>query len=212
MKERENARLAAIARNKTDAEPVVKALCDSGFIVETVADLFNKKMNYRGAIPVLVAWLPRVSNSDVKQDMVRALSVKWAAHAAPALIAEFDRSEDSTGAGLRWVIGSALEVLSNEDIAQDLIRLASDRRFGKAREMIVIGLGKLKSTSVTDVLLRLLDDEDIVGHAVIALGKLRAQKARMRIHTLLEHPRPWIRREAKKAVSRIDKQTESSGT
>jgi HEAT repeat protein len=130
--------------------------------------------------------------------------VPWARDAAPLLLAEFERAEDATGAGLRWAIGNALEVVANDDIADEMIKLATDRRYGKAREMVVVGLGKLKNPRVADVL-NLLTDEDVVGHAVMALGRLRARRARSRIEPLLNHPKPWIREEAKKALTNIDK-------
>ena len=203
--ERERERLAAIACNRVDAAPVVEALCGAGFVVESVADLFNKKMDYRGAIPILVEWLPRVANPNVKESIVRALSVKWARPAAPLLMAEFERADDLTGVGLRWAIGNALEVLANDEIADGMIKVATDRRYGRAREMVVVGLGKLKDARVTDVLLGLLADDEVVGHAVMALGKLRVVTARSRIERFLDHPKPWVRKEAKKALARIDK-------
>jgi HEAT repeat protein len=118
---------------------------------------------------------------------------------------EFEQAEDPTGAGLRWAIGSALEVLANDEIADGMIKLATDRRYGKAREMVVVGLGKLRDARVIDVLLNLLSDDEVVGHAVMALGKLRARTARSRIEPLLNHPKPWVRKEAKKALANIDK-------
>lgn len=203
--ERERERLAAIARNKVDAAPVVEALRGVGFQVESVADLFRNNADYRSAVPILLEWLPRVANLDVKQDIVRALSVKWARHAAPLLIAEFEKADDPTGTGLRWAIGNALEVLANDEIAGGMIQVATDRRYGRAREMVVVGLGKLKDARVTDVLLNLLADDEVVGHAVMALGKLRATVARSRIEPLLKHPKPWVRREAKKALASMNK-------
>jgi HEAT repeat protein len=203
--EREARRLAAIASNKRDAAPIVDALHSAGFMVDTVADLFNKKLDYQSAIPLLMEWLPRVANRDVKEDIVRALSVKWAKRAAPLLIDEFERAEDSTGTGLRWAIGNALEVLADDQIADRMIALAGDRRFGTARQMLVLGLGKLRDPRVPDVLLKLLSDEDVVGHAVMALGKLRVTSAQSRIEALLDHPKSWIRAEAKKALAKIDR-------
>jgi HEAT repeat protein len=194
-----------MARNKVDAAPIVEALRGAGVVVESVADLFNKKMEYRTAIPILVEWLPRVANPDVKEDIVRALSVKWARHAAPLLMAEFERADDPTGTGIRWAIGNALEVLANDEIADGMIKLATDRRFGRAREMVVVGLGKLKDARVADVLLELLADDEVVGHAVMALGRLRARAARSRIEPLLDHPKAWVRKEAKRALVKIDK-------
>jgi hypothetical protein len=209
--DRERERLARVARNRADAAPVLEALRFQGFAIEWIADLFNQKLDYRTAIPTLADWLPRVANPDVKEDIVRALSVKWArGTAAPKLlVAEFERADDATGAGLRWAIGNALEVLADDELADEMIKLATDRRYGRAREMVVLGLGKLKDPRVTDVLIGLLADEEVVGHAVKAVGKSRATTARSRIEPLLDHPNAWIRKEAQKALARIDKDTGS---
>src|SRR5258706_10145108 len=96
----ERRRLVLVAKNFRDAQPLVAQLTGRGFDVKTPADLFNKRMNYRAAIPMLIEWLPRISNSDVKADVVRALSVKWAKPAAiPVLLKEFERAQ---GDILRW--------------------------------------------------------------------------------------------------------------
>jgi HEAT repeat protein len=207
IEERERQRLAAIVRNRQDAEPIIAALRGAGFAVASVADLFNQKLDYRDAIPLLLAWLPRISNLDVKSDLIRALSVKWAkgSDAARMLVAEFEQAEGPGETELRWTIGNALEVLASDVIVDDLLRLATNRDYGRDREMVVMGLGKLKDPRVPDVLIGLLDDEAVVGHAVIALGKLRVNSARARLVSLVAHPKTWIRNAAKKAIERIDK-------
>lgn len=86
-----------------------------------------------------------------------------------------------------------------------MLSFATDRRYGAATRMIVLGLAKLKGTRVVDVLLSLLTDDEVAGHAVIALGSLRVKRARSRIEPLLKHPKPWIRKEAKRALTKIDK-------
>ncbi|MGH9243237.1 MAG: HEAT repeat domain-containing protein [Acidimicrobiales bacterium] len=63
----------------------------------------------------------------------------------------------------------------------------------------------MKDPKAVDVLIGLLDDPDVEGHAVVALGNLRAESARDRIEPLLEHPKTWIRQEAKRALAKIDK-------
>jgi len=52
----------------------------------------------------------------------------------------------------------------------------------------------------------LLEDEDVAGHAVIALGNLRAKQARGKIEALLRHKKAWIRGEAGKALRKIDQE------
>ncbi len=205
QKQEEDARERNRERYRTAARDVVADLADAGFEVEAIGDLRHLGTPYPQAVPVLLRWLARVHDPALKEDIVRTLSVPWAEDAAPLLLSEFERAEDATGTGLRWAIGNALAVLASDEIADGMIKLATDRRYGQAREMVVVGLGKLKDARVADVLLELLADEEVVGHAVMALGKLRARTARARIEPLLNHPKPWIRKEAKRALANIDK-------
>jgi hypothetical protein len=190
---------------RTAARAVIADLAAVGFEVEAIGDLRSLGTPYPQAVPALIRWLSRVRDPAVKEDIVRTLSVPWAKDAAAPLLSEFERAEDDTGTGLRWAIGNALEVLASDEIADGMIKLATDRRYGEARQMVVVGLGKLKDARVADVLLELLVDDEVVGHAVMALGKLGAKTARSRIEPLLDHPRPWVRKEAKRALATIDK-------
>jgi hypothetical protein len=204
-KKQEDDRRRNLERYRTAACDVLADLAAAGFKVEAIGDLRRLGTPYLEAVPVLIRWLPRVQDAAVKEDIVRTLSVPWAGDAAPLLLAEFERAEDATGTALRWAAGNALEVLANDKIADGMIKLATDPRYGRAREMVVLGLGKLNDTRVTDVLLNLLGDDEVAGHAVMALGKLRARTARSRIEPLLNHPKPWVRKEARKALASIDK-------
>lgn len=197
-------RRQAVERYGTAASGVLLDLAAAGFDVKTIGDLRGLG-RYSAAVPILGRWLPRVQDADVKEDIVRTLSVPWAKSLAPLLVVEFERAADPTGTGLRWAIGNALEVLASDMISDELIRLATSRRFGRARQMVTVGLAKLRDPRVTGVLMSLLADEDVVGHAVMALGKLRAKEARAKIAPLLEHPTPWVRKEARRAMASIEK-------
>lgn len=102
-----------------------------------------------------------------------------------------------------WAIGNSLEVVANDSVANDLFALATDGSYGRAREMVVLGLARLSSPRAEQVLIDLLNDEGVVGHAVIALGKRRSRAAVPIIARLLQHPKPWVRKEARKALARI---------
>jgi HEAT repeat protein len=71
--------------------------------------------------------------------------------------------------------------------------------------MIVLSLARLKASEAADTLIKLLDDPDVQGHAIASLGRLRVVQAREKIKPFLTHPNSWLRREAKKALERIDK-------
>ena len=97
-----------------------------------------------------------------------------------------------------------LVLQSAQELSEGHIRLVQDRRFGIARQMIVLGLGRFNESRVVTVLRALLVDEDVNGHAIDALGKLRAGSAREDIQSFLFNKKPWIRHEAKRALERID--------
>jgi hypothetical protein len=187
--------------------PVLADLAEAGYRFDSLADLRHSRVRYRAAVPVLLRWLPRATNRDVKEDIVRALSVPWARPAAARpLIEEFrrvDATVDPEGSGLRWTIGNALEVVGDDSVIDELVGLARDRSYGKARQMVVLGLGKSKDPRAAGVLVELLDDEDVNGQAVKALGKLKAPETRPALEPMLSDPRAWVRREAKKALAKL---------
>jgi HEAT repeat protein len=88
-----------------------------------------------------------------------------------------------------------------------LRRQDANNWYGRARQMVVVALGKMKknAASVMDVLIELLVDEDVAGHAVIALGKLKDQRAREAVAALQNHPKAWVRAEVKKALARMER-------
>jgi HEAT repeat protein len=207
-RERELNERAARSSQEYDqaAAPVLVDLGEAGFAVGRVSELYQKRMNYESAVPVLMRWLPVVSDPRVKESIVRALSVPFARAAAPLLATEYRRA-DSSSAALKWAIGNALEATAGDSVVDDLIELARDRSAGKSREMVVVALGNMSDRRVTDVLLELLEDAEVCGHALMGLGKLGliAASARPRIESFLKHPTPWVRKEARKAIDKIDK-------
>jgi HEAT repeat protein len=194
-------------RYQAAAAPVLAELRLHGLAIDSrIKELRTAKPQaYAVAVPILTRWLPRMDDADVKEDIVRTLSMRPARSAAPALIDEFRRTDNATRQGLHWAIGNALEVLAHDGIAEQLLELSHDRRFGTARQMIVLGLGKLKHPDVVDGLIGLLEDPDVSGHAVSALRKVADPRSRTALEPFLAHSRTWIRNEARKAIAKIDR-------
>jgi len=71
--------------------------------------------------------------------------------------------------------------------------------------MFVLALGNMPDPRCEEVLLELLNDPEVTGHAVMALGRLRSRAAREPIERLLVHPKTWVRTEARKALARIER-------
>ncbi|HEY1960216.1 MAG TPA: HEAT repeat domain-containing protein [Polyangiaceae bacterium] len=199
--EKEKAREARIARNRAEAAPLVDALGAAGFRVSSLSDLRNRSFDYKAAIPILIEWLAKIESLDVKQDIVRCLSVPIAKPvAARPLLNEYRRSSDESPMGLRWTIGNALAVVADDGVLDDLVELARDRQFGKTREMLVLALGNMTDERVLPVLIELLNDDDVCGYAIMALGKLKRSFTRAHIEPFLKDKRAWIRDEAKRAL------------
>lgn len=206
LEEKEQQRQRTIAINKQAEIPILEDLALAGFQIEWVSDLYSKRLNYKDAIPILLRWLPRVENLDVKETIVRALSVPWAKPmAAPTLVAEFHKMENESNTGIKWAIANALSVVADDNVFADIVDLVQDIQHGPARVMLALALGNMKTSSAQDVLIDLLEDDLVAGQAIIALGKLKSQKAYSKIERFSSHPKAWIRKEAKKALARIEK-------
>ena len=135
---------------------------------------------------------------------MRALSVPAARPgAAPALVEEFRRASDPSETGLGWVVGNALSVVADDSVFDEIAALAQDPGYGKARQMIVLGLGRSKDPRAVQLLVGLLGDDDVVAHAVMALRRLRPHGVRPAVEPLVDHPQALVRREAKKALDRL---------
>lgn len=181
---------------------LVQALRDAGFQVRSVYDLVNMKGSYKTAIPILLEHLGRVSHPAVKEGIARALTVKEARGvAATPLVKAFERAEQTM---VKWAIGNALAIVADESVFEDIVRLVKDPQHGMAREMLAVALGNFKTDASVETLVQLLDDEQTAGHAITALGKLKASGARSRIEQFLDHEKAWVRQEAKRALARMD--------
>lgn len=191
------------------AEGLLGDLEEAGFAVETLAQLRQRGVGDRRAVPVLVKWLPEVTYLPLKRDLIATLGSAWARpSAAGPLVEEFGRidpSEDTADTSVRWSIGDALERVADESVAEDLVVIATDAGHGLHRALVVAALGNMGKARdrVLPVLLALLDDDVVAAYAVMGLGKLKAAEARPAVERFLEHPESWVRKEAKKALAKL---------
>ena len=196
--------------SESDQHRVASALKEIGIDVDNIWDLINSRSSYPKAIPVLIRLLSDVSDGKTKEGIVRALSIKDARGvAAPALIDEFKKLDLSNPnwSSLGWAIGNALSlvVVPGEDIFEELVQLTRDGRLGAARQMLPESLVRTKDPRAAGVLLDLLSEEELTGHVIYALGQMKSEKARRHIEGYVNDARPWIRKEAKRALGKIDK-------
>ena len=218
-------------RYLTTARPVLDELVELGYDVDTLDDLRHQGKPWKTALPVLLRWLPKIEDPNVKASIVRCLSVPWTGNRATAeLIEEFRKyapihpkpSNPRVGNQLRelteeeqklrpffslaWAIGNALSIVDVKGFERQIIELCRNQKYGAARQMLVLGLGCLRSSEAEETAVELLNDEQVQMHAIDALAKTKSKRALFELERLLANKRPIVRKEARKAITIIMRQ------
>jgi hypothetical protein len=189
----------------TEELPILAELRELGLGVEHIQDLYQQRYDYQRAIPLLVSWVPRVHDRAVKEMLVRAVTVPWGRGiAGPTLVEAFERAGDYPDS-FQWAVGSAIETVADASLLDDMIRLARDRDYGRAREMIVMGLGRIRRPEAVRTLIELLDDPEVAGHAVKGLARLQPPEARAALERFIDDERGWVKLAARRAIAGIDR-------
>jgi HEAT repeat protein len=170
-------------------------LATVGVTIDNIYDLVNTKRRYPEAIPILIQLLQEgvVADYRTREGIIRALAVSEAKGlAGSVLIQEFYKIPPEKMM-LRWAIGSSIEVVVTNENVNDVLQIVCDKQNGIARQMFVLALGKFDLEIVKKTLIDLLDDDEVVLHALKALRKLRAKGAIPRIRNLSNHSNKTIR-------------------
>lgn len=189
----------------TEEQPILAELRELGLEVELIQDVYHQRVDYKRAIPLLVSWIPRVHDATVKEMLVRAVGDPAARGIAGPILVEAFEVADGEWHGLRWTIGNAIEAVADPSLLDDMIRLARDKEHGRAREMIVMGLGRIRRPEAVRALIGLLDDPEVDGHAVKALARLLPPEARAGLEGFVDDERGWVKLAARRAIAGIDR-------
>ena len=173
---------------------------------------WSSTFDYASATPILIEWLPRIEDPRVIESIARSLTGQPGARGEGArrLIASFRKvAAAAPERGPGWAIGNALSTLAGPDDASDIIELLRDRRYGTARQMLCDALTRTRDPRAVGVLIELIDDDDLSGHATSALRRLGrwtqipdVARARPRLEAVLERPTATVfaRKQARKAL------------
>ncbi len=187
-----------------DENKIIKELQQVGIRINSIYDLVNTTKSYSQGLPILIELLRKgISDDRIKEGIIRSLAVKEAKGlAGSALLEEYNRIPKDRMM-LRWAIGSALEVVVTDKENEMVINIVKDKTNGISRQMFVLALGKLPSEKTEQILIDLLDDDEVAAQAIDALSKLKSKKAKTKLTELLNHSKPFIRKEAQKALKKI---------
>ena len=173
-----------------------------GYEFSNLSAFAQSGVRYKDAVPTLLEWLRKARTPMMQRVIAHALTNPSATGTAmPALIGAFRNFTDE--ADTRWAVGASIESAYVDTYFDDVAALALDRNYGDARQMVALALGKSKRPEAVDVLLQLMDDHDISGHAVFALSKRPNPRAREALEEKLTDDRPWVRKKAALGLRKI---------
>jgi HEAT repeat protein len=190
--------------NMNGEEKLLRDLKQVGINVCSVWDLVNGPNNYDKALPILIRYLESSDGVRFKEGIARALGVPRFNDATYPLIREYKKASDE---GYKWAIGNSLATIAPKEALPELIEIMADQKHGSARQMIAEALGRIGDRSSIGVLIEVLKDNKVAGHAVEALGKIGDESAIEPIKPFLDHDMRWIRKAAEKALERIEKKS-----
>ncbi|MFL5796371.1 MAG: hypothetical protein ACJ77A_00350 [Actinomycetota bacterium] len=168
--ERERQHQASVERTQQAHREVLADLARVGVEATSLQELERSRRRYRAAIPILAKWLHQSENSSVQMLVIGALGKSWAnPEATRELIAEF-RSRPN----VRWEIGNKLARMADREQFDALVEIATVPEYGTGRQMLTEAIARTRHPMAADVLIELLADEDVAGHAVIAGGVTRS--------------------------------------
>lgn len=181
----------------------------AGFPVRSIDELRESGERYEAAVPILLNSLHETSDLGALQAIVRALSVPWAkCDALGPMIVLFETLPIGMGPrheSLRWAVGNALYELWDDRKFADFERLVRRQEFGKAREMVALGFSRSKRRrDAREVLVSLMSDPVLSGHALKGLRKMKATVKRESLQPFVEDGRAWVRRDARALLNYAD--------
>lgn len=152
---RERAAEDALASRKRDVarilQPLVAELNDIGYAISDLRDLVRGYAPLPDdAVGVLLAWMPRIRDLAVKEQVIRSLGASAKTFPGAELIATFEATESEP---LRWAIANTISLAVPRGLERWLAGALSNERYGNARQMLVIAAARMLSPSEANTLI-----------------------------------------------------------
>ena len=187
---------------------IITGLRQRGYSINSINDLMRLSSKERKLIPFLTGLLERFTDENDKEFIVRCLGVKGFREIISKLLEEFKTAK---GNSYRWAIVNSINIIHDMTIEQELIALSENKKYGTGRQMLVLSLGCYKTDSSIKCLRGLLQDEEVRGHALRALGKCGNSEVLPDIEKYCDSDNRWIRKEALNAADKIRRRENDYG-
>ncbi len=90
----------------------------------------------------------------------------------------------------------------NDEQVEDIIKICNNPCAGRGRQSFVMLLEKVRFNKYAEGIVALINDEDVEGHIISALNKMRAYDYADYVKPFLQHKELWIRKEAKRYLEK----------
>jgi HEAT repeat protein len=187
---------------KLDKEKLLNDIRAKGVEISNINDLMKMDKRFKDLVPIVVEHLKNIDDESDKEFLVRCLGAKGFTEATEQLLAEFYKTDKVT---FKWAVGNSISIIEDKSILNELLEIVQNKEHGIARQMIVVGIGKMKAKEAFPVLLNLLKDEDVVGHTISALAYYKDPTVIQYLEPLKSHKVGWVKKEASKVIEKLQK-------
>lgn len=104
-----------------------------------------------------------------------------------------------------WEYGDLLYKIGNFNYLHDYLELVKDKSLGSDRQMLLLLLGKSKNKTVIPVLIELLSDNSVCGHALDALSNFSGNEIEESMLKYSKSDITWVRNIAKRYLDKTKK-------
>ena len=179
---------------------LIKEANNIGFDVADFNELNAIKRKTKDLVPILLRYLYMFEKDNYKDAIVGLLGVKGFFEATETLLRIYNSNDMKLN---KWAIGDALYFIQDKRFEDEYIQIINNKDNGISRQMVVILLGKLRCEKAIPTLIKLLQDGEVNGHAIISLSYFKDKDLIQHIEPFLCHEKKWIQKEAEKALKKI---------
>ena len=175
---------------------------EMGFEFKSSAQIIGFMPNYKSIIlPIVIRYYQKSSVQNERLYFLKFFRFRGLVEVVQMLLDNFYVSKNPTE---QWSIADCLYTIKASEYAEDYLKIISDNQYGISRQMIVLLVGELKIHTAIPILIPLLDDPDVTGQAISALGKFKKKEFTSLFTRFLCHKKAYYRNEAKKALQQLE--------
>ena len=136
---------------------------------DPVSILVNCPVSARPYEEILLRHAPNLQGNELEM-VVRSLCEKGMKEAGPFFVSLFE-SPVSPGDGVLWAAALGLVAVKDKRTFPGVIRICRQRRFDVDRTLLMGLLATIRTDETYELLICCLNQEDVRGHAIAALGR-----------------------------------------